>query len=183
MKQSKTWNLRDPRGLYRISLHETSPPSTSPQPSHWDPKHPTLPTLPWNPPSSFLLSIQDQIMWKMNHGAARETTWPPQQNHTRQIDIIRQPPWVIFLRKYFTRLPFFLFLSILLFCVLSSESICFSLLAKTNLRTQGLLCWAGLGRAEPGWARSGRFIFGPGLRGECLRARGVVWESGRGWRG
>lgn len=108
----------------------------------------------------------------MNHGAARETTWPPQQNHTRQIDIIRQPPWVIFLRKYFTRLPFFLFLSLLLFCVLSSESICFSLLAKTNLRTQGLLCWAGLGRAEPGWARSGRFIFVARTQGRVFEGQG-----------
>lgn len=31
----------------------------------------------------------------------------PSKNHTRQIDKIRQPLWVIFLRKYFTRLPFF----------------------------------------------------------------------------
>lgn len=180
MKQcQRHWNPQNPRDLHRISLLEASPP-TSPQPSQWDSKQP--PTAP-KATLFFLLSVQDQIMWKMNHGTVRETTWPPQQNHTRQIDIIRQRPWVIFLCKYFTRLPFFLPPSLLLFSVLSSESICFSLLAQTNLRVWRLLWWVGLGRAESGWAGSGHFIFWPGLRGECLRARGVVWESGRGWRG
>lgn len=111
-------------------------------------------------------------MWKMNHRAVRETTWPSQQNHTRQIDIIRQRPWVIFLRKYFTRLPFFLPPSLLLSSVLSSESICFSLLAQTNLRTRGLLCWVGLGQAEPGWARSGRFYFQAQTQGRVFEGQG-----------
>lgn len=70
------------------------------------------PIHPHNPPIEtllfFLLSIQDRIMWKMNHGAATEITWPPRQNHARQIDIIRQRPWVIFLRKCFKMLPLFL---------------------------------------------------------------------------
>ena len=121
----------------------------------------------------------------MNHRVT-ETTWPPKQNHTRQIDIIRQSPWVIFLRKYFTRLPFFLPPSLLLFSALSSESICFSFLAQTNLRTQGLLCWgwvrpsrAGLGRVRPFHFRArtqGRVFEG---QGSGVRERAGVERRGQ----
>lgn len=107
----------------------------------------------------------------MNHGTVRETTWPPQQNHTRQIDIIRQRPWVIFLCKYFTRLPFFLPPALLLFSVLPSEAICFSLLAQTNLSVEAIV----MGRVRPSREGLGRvrpFYFLAQTQGRVFEGQG-----------
>lgn len=111
-------------------------------------------------------------MWKMSHGAARETTWPPQQNHARQIDIIRQRPWVIFLRKYFTRLPFFLPLSPPPLLSPFHRVHLFFIGRPNKSQNAGsiVLGWVRLSRARLGWVRP--FYFRAQTQGRVFEGRG-----------
>lgn len=149
---------------HRVQPPHHSPPNETP---NCPPPHPK-PTL------FFLLSIQDQIMWKMNRGAVTETTWPPQQNHTRQIDIIRQPLWVIFLRKYFTRLPFFPPPALLLLSFFSLDSHLF-FIAGSNKSQSAVSIVLGL-------VRLGRAGLGQDVLFLSPDSRESIWGHGSGVR-
>lgn len=105
----------------------------------------------------------------MNRSAAGVTTRPPQQNHARQIDVIRQPPWVIFLHKYFTRLLLRLPLPRFFFSGPSRVHLFF--IGHPNKSRRAGFNSAAWVRLSP--VRLGRSIFKLRPRGACLRTKGV----------
>lgn len=138
-------------------IQEADPP-TLPQPYYWVQRYP------------FFIH-QDRIMGcgKMNRYATGVTTRPPQQSHTRQIDVIRQRPWVIFLHKYFSS---FVFLFFILVSGRSRDHL-FFIGHPNKFQSAASIVLTGLGQAGNFQTRAqGRLFWGP---------REWVWETMWGW--
>lgn len=100
---------------------------------------------------------QDRIMWINGPWGGRVATWTP------PVEVIRQPPWVVFLHKYFTSLPLCLPLLVLVFSGPSRDHLVF-------IGQRGVHC---AGWVRPGRVRLGRLFSNSGPGESVLRTQGV----------